>query len=301
MKKETGARAACCSRGQKIWGAIALAGLFTCGLFLGAAWNGGRHENSVYQVQCDALAKKIIDASQGKICNGTNSCLELLKELNDVYSVNCAGHQPNIDVVDKEQKTAEQLAAQVAVPQQETCEVIESMLLQRLWPEDDVEPDKHDHNISIYKKLMEYGCPENVENYQALIQREQEILVALMGQTKNAEKTCVEIENLLMQRLPTHELNNSDIRIERAKIYANLSERGCPENSQQYVDLAAKELEIARALRDDEFTQSETVEVVETYKRLEMKQAATEVLDKVQKLTDPAIDFIIQVQKIIEE
>ncbi len=60
-------------------------------------------------------------------------------------------------------------------------------------------------------------------------------------------------------------------------------------------------MEIARALRDDYFNRNETLEVVETYKRLEMKQAAADVLDKVQKLTDPAIDFIIQVQKIIEE
>jgi len=301
MKKEINTKAACCSRGQKIWGVIALAGLFACGLFLGAAWNGGRHENSVYQVQCDALAKKIIDASQGKICNGTSNCLDLLKELNDVYSVNCAGHVPNVDVEHKEQKTAAQVAAQVVMPQQEACEVIEGMLLQQLAAEEDLDPRSHTFNISIYKKLTEYGCPENTEKYQALIQREQNILAALTGQAENSEKTCAEIESLLMQSLPTYDLNNSDIRIERAKIYANLSERGCPENSQSYVGLAAKELEIARALRDDEFSQSETVEVVETYKRLEMKQAATEVLDKVQKLTDPAIDFIIQVQKIIEE
>lgn len=183
-----------------------------------------------------------------------------------------------------------------------TCQVIENMLQNKLAPEEDMDPSFHQYNIEIYQKLEAMGCPENVEKYHRLIQREQEILLALTGNVaSDSGKTCSEIESLLLQRLPTDYLQMSHIRIDRAKIYANLAERGCPENSQHYVTLAAKELEIARALEDDKFSEDETVDVVETYKRLEMKQAANDVLNKVQKLTDPAIDFILQVQKIIEE
>lgn len=183
-----------------------------------------------------------------------------------------------------------------------TCQVIENMLQSTLLAEEDLNPTAHQYNIEVYKKLEAVGCPENVEKYHKLIQREQEILLALTGNiASDNNKTCSEIESLLLQRLPTGNLQISEIRIDRAKIYANLAERGCPENSQHYVTLAAKELEIARALEDDKFNEIETVEVVETYKRLEMKQAANDVLNKVQKLTDPAIDFILQVQKIIEE
>ena len=41
--------------------------------------------------------------------------------------------------------------------------------------------------------------------------------------------------------------------------------------------------------------------MVETYKRLHMQQEAAKMLDKAKKLTNPAIDFIIQLEKIIEE
>ena len=90
-------------------------------------------------------------------------------------------------------------------------------------------------------------------------------------------------------------------RIDRAKIYANLSERGCAENSAKYVELAKQELEIARALEDDEFDDYETIEVVETYKRLNMQAAAEEIFETAKKLTNPAIDFILEVEKIINE
>lgn len=243
MKKQENVKAACCSRRQKIWGVVALAGLFMCGLFVGAAINGNK----------------------------------------SAPAVEYAGAQP--DTADME-----------------TCRVIENFLLRRVNPIDSSQIALHSENIDIYKMLIENGCPENVERYQGLLTQESAIIEILKSnQMPATTHTCAEIEEVLMQSLPSDNMQDSDVRIERAKIYANLSERGCPENSQQYVNLAAKELEIARALRDDKFDTAETVEVVETYKRLEMKQAASEVLDKVQKLTDPAIDFIIQVQKIIEE
>ena len=247
--------------------------------------------------QCAALTKQIVNISS--YSNIDSNALSRLKELNDAYNQNCAGYVAEVD--GKETVPANQVATTVNLPEQETCEVIESMMISRLSPEDDVNFSAHEYNIEAYKNLIEYGCPENVEKYEALLLREQDILEALTGQKSDMEKTCMEIESLLLKSMPYSGLDNSDKRIKRAKIYANLSERGCPENTQHYVELAARELEIARALRDDTFDQDETVEVVETYKRLQMKQAAQDVFNKVQKLTDPAIDFILQIEKIINE
>ena len=116
------------------------------------------------------------------------------------------------------------------------------------------------------------------------------------------QKTCEMIEDSLEAYLPhADKYADSDIRIERAKIYAQLSERGCPENSEKYVALAKQELEIARALQDDKLDQEATVEVVETYKRLNMQAAAEEIIETAKKLTNPAIDFILEVEKVFNE
>ena len=114
------------------------------------------------------------------------------------------------------------------------------------------------------------------------------------------QDVCVEVERLLKNRLPDA-TDDTDNRIDRAKVYASLAERGCPENSTAYVELAKQELQIARAIEDDEFNHQETIEVVETYKRLHMQSAAEEIFEKAKKLTNPAIDFIIEVEKIINE
>ena len=111
---------------------------------------------------------------------------------------------------------------------------------------------------------------------------------------------CGEVERLLARHLPAATDVVED-RIERAKIYASMAERGCEENSETYVELAAQELDIARAIDDDTFNRQETIDIVETYKRLSMQAAAQEIFEKAKKLTDPAIDFIIQVEKIINE
>ncbi len=113
-------------------------------------------------------------------------------------------------------------------------------------------------------------------------------------------KTCEQIELYLQDRLPSAD-GNPYRHIERAKIFAQLSERGCPENSEKYVAAAQQDLEIARALLDDNLYGDEVIEVVETYKRLDMQAAAEEIFEMAKKLTDPAIDFILEVEKIINE
>lgn len=125
--------------------------------------------------------------------------------------------------------------------------------------------------------------------------------------TKPAPDICVRIEKVWLDRL--EELQDevvvdtdAQFYINRAKIYANLADRGCKENIEVYKELAKKDLDIARALNHDSLDdRREATEMVETYKRLQMQAEATKMIEKAKKLTNPAIDFIIQLEKIIEE
>ena len=183
--------------------------------------------------------------------------------------------------------------------QKETCAVIEEIQLRWLNDENSAHIDDHQANVRVYETLFQHGCDVNKDKYRAAIAREMTIIESLGG-AQTMKSTCEQIEASLLDRLPSgHAGVDSEQRIDRAKIYANLSERGCPENSEKYVALAKQELEIARALEDDEFDEVETIEVVETYKRLNMQAAAQEIFETAKKLTEPTIDFILQVEKII--
>ena len=119
--------------------------------------------------------------------------------------------------------------------------------------------------------------------------------------TFESKTTCEKIETLLLKNLADDDDTFAGNHVWNAKVYANLSERGCPENRNKFVELAKQELEIARALEDDRMGQEETIEVVETYKRIQMQQAAQEILDKAKKIANPTIDFIIELERIINE
>ena len=185
------------------------------------------------------------------------------------------------------------------------CAIIEEIQSNWLYPENSDDVHDHEINVHIYETLFKHGCPENADKYRVAIAREMEILESFGERYSGAasnDSTCEQIEASLLDRLPsggTHA--NEEQRIGRAQIYANLSERGCPENSEKYVALAKQELEIARALTDDKFEEDETIEIVETYKRLNMQAAAEEIFDVAKKITNPAIDFILEVEKIINE
>ena len=183
------------------------------------------------------------------------------------------------------------------------CEVIEQMLLERVRPDGVFDWGYPENNVKVYEQLVRYGCPENKEKYQQMVLRETQIVEAMTGDTISPENTrnCETIERLLNRELSDTDSLSFHSHMANAKIYANLSERGCAENHQKYVGLARQELEIARALQDDELSENDTIEVVETYKRIQMQHAAKEILDKAKKLTNPAIDFIIELEKIINE
>ncbi len=269
------------TRSQKIFGWMAFAFLFVCGIMVGVGLNSNQIKNTKNwgHIECNRLQSEMLNR---------DSTAEKVKELRRLYAEYCAEEQKPV-VAQKKEDTSSK----------ETCEVIEEMQLRYLNDETSAEPADHRYNIKVYETLFQYGCEQNKQKYRDAISREMQIIESMTGESAN-KSSCEVIEASVLSQLPYAD-NYADSRIERAKIYANLSERGCPGNSEKYVELAKQELAIARALRDDEFSEEDTIEVVETYKRLNMQAMAEEVFETAKKLTNPAIDFILQVEKIINE
>ena len=276
----------------RLYGTIGMVGLFLTGALVGFILNGSDRVNHSIMTkgQCNDISDRIIMAAR-------NNQPDLIEQLNKVYSENCLNRvfeQPK-----PQPRTDEKLP-------ETTCGKIEMLLTERLYPVDSPDAEAHTDNAKIYEDLSERGCPENSEKYKELARQELQIANALKGEKVNIS-TCAQIERVLIPELQCTDgymiCGNSNIHINNAKIYANLSERGCPENSEKYKQLAKQELEIARALNDDNIQNDphESVEIVETYKRLQMQAEAERMIEKAKKLTNPAIDFIIQLEKIIEE
>lgn len=115
--------------------------------------------------------------------------------------------------------------------------------------------------------------------------------------------TCARIEKLLLQRI-NNNAGSADDFMFNANTYASMVEYGCPENADVYRSKAIENIEIANALSDGAvgvYNPGETEYVIDTYKKLDMQNQAREFLNKVQKLTDPAIDFILKMEQIINE
>lgn len=283
---------------NRVYGIVGMVALFLVGAVFGFIINGAdRPNNSVMtKSQCNELSERIISAAR-------NNQPDLIAQLNKVFSENCNGRNFN-DVPQKPQPKPEVKAKKLP---DVTCEAIEKLLKDELGDENSLHLQVHQYNADIYNKLAKNGCAKNKEMYQKMAKRESEIAAALNDSfVVNAnDTTCEQIESLLHERLNDCDLDESKCRVNRAQIYANMSERGCVQNSEKYKDLAKQELEIARALTDDSIRysdeQQEAIKMVETYKRLQMQAEAAKMIEKAKKLTNPAIDFIIQLEKIIEE
>lgn len=279
------------TRSQKIKGWLAFIMLFVCGIMVGVSLNG--YKNELQQSVSREYAELSETECETLKWNMTHN--ENVSELVKVYEKYCEGR------VEKKEKSKQEPKVEKNKEPQTACQVIEEIQLRGLKDEKSQYFSDHEANVRIYEVLFQHGCPENQAKYRDAIAREMDIVAALGGQ-QSSQTTCQQIEASLLNRLPYGGYDaGAEARIERAKIYANLSERGCPENSQKYVDLAKAELDIARALEDDKFDNEETIEVVETYKRLDMQAAAEEIFETAKKLTNPAIDFILEVEKIINE
>lgn len=259
----------------KIWSVFIA--LFICGAFLGvgiANWGHSiknKHVESVDMVQ-----------NEGGVGAAIRGFIEREKNKFDEY-------------VQDEDVQKEQV--------EKTCQAVEKVLLNRLW-DDDGNCEGVEEDFEIYKKLLTYGCPDNQERFLQMAKNKEAILDVACAHGVDVENraTCEKIEESLYARLPSVSVeSDAERHIDRAKIYAVMAERGCPENADKYTSLAKQELDIARAVQDDKFDEDETIEVVETYKRLRMQRDAEEIFNKAKKLTNPAIDFIMQVEKIINE
>ncbi|MEE1111348.1 MAG: hypothetical protein UIH99_04000 [Alphaproteobacteria bacterium] len=279
------------TRSQKIKGWLAFIMLFVCGIMVGVSLHG--YKNELQQ----SVSREYAEFSKSD-CNDLKRKMIQDPAASDrpqVYEKYCEGR------VEKKEKPKQEPKVEKNKEPQTACQVIEEIQLRWLNDEKSGDVILHEENVRIYEVLFQHGCPENQEKYRDAIAREMDIVAALKGK-QSPQSTCQQIEESLLHRLPGgYSDSSAEERIERAKIYANLSERGCPENSQKYVDLAKAELDIARALEDDKFDNEETIEVVETYKRLDMQAAAEEIFETAKKLTNPAIDFILEVEKIINE
>lgn len=213
-----------CSTGHKIWGAVALAGLFACGLILGLAYRPSDNvRNSLDATQCDAIANEIVTITTR---GATPEEAQTLRELNEAYTNGCAG---------------------------------------RLV-------------------IIERAAPVAVENHPEIV------------------STCTRIEQLLERRLQPEDSVDYLAHLHNADTYSTLADRGCAENADMYKTLALRELEIAEALRPtEEMGTSDAEIIIDTFKKLDMQREAQAFLDKVERLIDPATDFILQMEQIINE
>ena len=153
----------CCSTSHKVWGAIALAGLFVCGLMLGLTYRGEPVARDVLSIeQCDAIANEIVSITQ----RGANAeDAKILNELNTAYTSGCAGR---LVIIERDVPAP---VASVDTPASRpeimsTCMRIEKLLVQRLYSED---------------------SPENADMYKALALRELEIASALQPEEDMGE------------------------------------------------------------------------------------------------------------------
>ena len=266
---------------RKVWGVLALAGLFTCGVFIGTTLNNNRTPDTEFS---DDACRELADKIAGETDEAT------LEQLGETYSEHC-----NVDASDQNTTSLSR------------CQWFEKILSARLCPDDNLMNDSYclKQNIDIYKKLVTYGCPENRDKYVEMASNQDTLLNAVFGEYNFVTKevsTCERIEQLLKGRLNPKDVDNFNYHLENAEIYARLAERGCPENADKYRALAASEIEITTALQPVEaMSDIDVAEVVDVYKKVKMQAAAQQVIDTLQKVSEPTIDFILKLEKIVNE
>lgn len=281
------------SRSYVLYGVLSLVGIFVCGVMAGNGIKGYKTVKKAVKPWGDFTCSNLRDRMLG-----SETTAEKLKELRRLYAEYCAREQEPVKVEVKE-VVEEDLA------QKQDCEIIEEIHLSDLQDVLSYNVEDHRANVETYQKLLAYGCEQNKQKYIEALAREEQIIKS-MEENVEEKASCENLEASLLNRLPYGGVEaDTEVRIQRAKIYANLSERGCAHNKDKYVNLAKQELEIARALRDDEFRHEEANEVAETYKRINMQVKAEEIIDiageAAKKLINPTIDFFQQVEKIVNE
>ena len=165
--------------------------------------------------------------------------------------------------------------------------------------------EAHKHNADIYDRLSKWGCHENSDKYKEMREAEFatfDVLNKIWNENFVDDAPCAVIERSLLSNI--HNCGDSpNCHLDKAEVYSKIAEDGCAENRQKYAQKALDELQIAEGVRIDEreIGNNEIRTTVNTYKKLQMQNEAKKYLNKVEKLVNPGIDFILELQRVIEE
>lgn len=189
------------------------------------------------------------------------------------------------------------------------CQMREKALLANIVQSiDDSWPDAaniHRRNADIYDRLVKWGCQENAVKYQEMRDAEFQVWDALNEIKKESvdNNPCDVIERTLLSNVIYDCGDSPDCHLQNAEIYSKIVEDGCKENQQRYAQKALDELQIAEGVRidDSNVKKGEIRATINTYKKLQMQNEAKKYLNKVEKLVNPGIDFIMELQRVIEE
>ena len=176
--------------------------------------------------------------------------------------------------------------------------------LQKMLTEND-----HLQNARVYEKLSQIGCEMNREKFENFAKSERELADAMnyvhnpveILKDENA-RPCEVIEQSLIKRIDPW-CDSTNCHLYHAEVYSKIAEDGCSENAEKYKKMALDELQIAEGVRvyDSDINTDEIRSTVNTYKKLQMQNEAKKYLNKVEKMVNPGIDFILELQRIIEE
>lgn len=198
------------------------------------------------------------------------------------------------------------------------CQVKEKALMNEMprggWSD---ESEKHMAAVSVYKKLAENGCAENKEYFEKMVVAETELAKAIKDlrrvDTRYDEEPvvyandniepCEEIERALIGRVTTTCYDNAECHSANAEVYAKMAEDGCAKNRELNTQRALNEIQIADGVRvkDADLSKDEVEATVNTYKKLKMQNEARKYIQKAEKLINPGVDFIMELQRVIEE
>lgn len=187
--------------------------------------------------------------------------------------------------------------------QHEPCEMREEALLPRIVVGDDLSVYDHENNVKIYSLLAHQGCPENQQKFADLTLSEASVVSALRIADGNVAidsgQPCAVIEQTLLNEI----CNDYSCHLHNAEVYSKMSEDGCPENSEIYKQKALNELQIADGIRvnEDDLSRGDIRATVNTYKKLQMQNEARKYIKKAEKLINPGVDFIMELERVIEE
>ena len=165
----------------------------------------------------------------------------------------------------------------------------------------------HKHNADIYDRLAKWGCKENSDKYIEMRDAEFatfDVLNRIWNKNIVDDTPCAVIEKSLLSNIDDCGVGyTSECHLRNAEVYSKIAEDGCQENQQKYAQKALDELKISEGVRINEtdLDRGEIRATVNTYKKLQMQQEAKKYLNKVEKLVNPGIDFILELQRIIEE